>query len=97
VCDRPAAAVVPGGLRTGESLICPRCIEVAENDSDTAVLDADAIAAAYRLTDTELTSEEAYEQALADDVEWELLPDGTPTRGTGNTRRGGRAWVVGRP
>jgi len=95
VCDRPAAAVVPGGLRTGESLICPRCIEVAENDSDTAVLDADAIAAAYRLTEDELTSEEAYEQALADDVEWELLPDGTPTRTTGSTRRGGRAW--GRP
>jgi len=72
-------------------------MEVAANDSDadTAVLDADDIAAAYRLTDTELTSEEAYEQALADDVEWELLPDGTPTRSTGNTRRGGRAW--GRP
>ncbi len=97
VCGRPAAAVVGGGLRAGEALICPRCVEVAENDSDTdtAVLDADDIAAAYRLTDTELTSEEAYEQALADDVEWELLPDGTPTRGTGNTRRGGRAW--GRP
>ena len=99
VCGRPAAAVVPGGLRAGESLICPRCVEVADDDTDTdtdtAVLDADDIAAAYRLTDTELTSEEAYEQALRDDFEWDLLPDGTPTRGTGNTRRGGRAW--GRP
>ena len=95
VCGRPAAAVVVGGLRAGESLICPRCVEVADNDSDTAVLDADDIAAAYRLTEDELTSEEAYEQALADDVDWELLPDGTPTRAADRARRGGRAW--GRP
>ena len=99
VCGRPAAAIVPGGLRAGETLICPSCVEVADDDSDTstdtAVLDADDIAAAYRLTDTELTSEEAYEQALADDVDWELLPDGTPTRTTDRARRGGRAW--GRP
>ena len=97
VCGRPAAAVVGGGLRAGEALICPRCVEVAENDSDTdtAVLDADDIAAAYRLTDTELTSEEAYEQALRDDFEWDLLPDGTLARGTGSTGRTGRAW--GRP
>ena len=93
VCGRPAASVVGGGLRPGESLVCPRCVEVAANDSGTAVLDADDIAAAYRLTEDEVTSEEAYEQALADDVEWELLPDGTPTRSTGNTRRGGRAWA----
>jgi len=79
-------------------------VEVAENDTDTdtAVLDADDIAAAYRLTDTEPTSEEAYEQALGDDVEWELLGDGTLTRATDDPTRGrawgrdqGRAW--GRP
>ena len=35
------------------------------------------------------------EQALDAEVEWGLLGDGTLTRGTGNTRRGGRAW--GRP
>jgi len=97
VCGRPAAAVVPGGLRAGETLICPRCVEVAENDSDTdtAVLDADDIEAAYRLTEDELTSEEEYEQALDADVEWELLADGTPIRTTDRARRGGRAW--GRP
>ena len=97
VCGRPAAAVVPGGLRAGETLICPRCVEVTDDDTDTdmAVLDADDIEAAYRLTDTELTSEEAYEQALDAEVEWGLLGDGTLTRGTGNSRRGGRAW--GRP
>jgi len=87
VCGRPAAAVVPGGLRAGETLICVRCVDqVADDDTDTdtdtAVLDADDISAAYRLTDTELTSEEAYEQALADDVDWELLADGTLTRGS---------------
>jgi len=86
---------VPGGLRAGETLICPRCVEVADDDTATAVLDADDIAAAYRLTDTELTSEEAYEQALADDVDWELLADGTLARTADRARRGGRAW--GRP
>jgi len=93
VCGRPAAAVVPGGLRAGETLICPRCVEVADDDTDTdtAVLDADDIEAAYRLTEDELTSEEEYEQALDADVEWDLLGDGTLTRGTGSTRRGGRA------
>ena len=92
MCGWPAAAVVPGGLRAGESLICPRCVEVADDHTatDTATISAGDLAEL-----DELTSEEAYEQALADDVEWELLPDGTPTRGTGNTRRGGRAW--GRP
>ena len=74
-------------------------MEVADDDTDTstdtAVLDADDIAAAYRLTDTELTSEEEYEQALGADVEWDLLSDGTLTRGTGSTGRTGRAW--GRP
>ncbi len=88
VCGRPAAAVVPGGLRAGETLICPRCVEVADDDTstdtstDTAVLDADDIAAAYRLTedDAELTSEEEYDEALGADVEWDLLADGTLTR-----------------
>ncbi len=100
VCGRPAAAVVPGGLRAGETLICVRCVDqVADDDTDTdtdtAVLDADDIAAAYRLTDTELTSEEEYEQALGADVEWEMLADGTLARTADRARRGGRAW--GRP
>ena len=56
------------------------------------MLDADDIAAAYRLTEDELTSEEEYEQALRDEVEWDLLGDGTLARDTGSTRRGGRAW-----
>ena len=92
VCGRPAAAVVPGGLRAGGTLICPRCLEVADDHTATAVLDADDIAAAYRLTEDELTSEEEYEQALDAEVEWDLLADGTLTRSTGSTRRGGRAW-----
>ena len=82
VCGRPAAAVVPGGLRAGESMICPRCVEVADNDTATAVLDADDIAAAYRLTDAELTSEEEYDAALDAEVEWHLESDGTLARGS---------------
>jgi len=70
VCGRPAAAVVGGGLRAGESLICPRCVEVAETDTDTAVLDADDIAAAYRLTEDELTSEQEYAEALDAEVRY---------------------------
>jgi len=82
VCGRPAAAIVPGGLRAGETLICPRCVEVAEIDSDTAVLDADDIAAAYRLTNVERTAEEEYDAALDAEVEWHLESDGTLARGS---------------
>ena len=95
VCGRPAAAVVPGGLRAGESLICPRCVEVADNDADTdtAVLDADDIAAAYRLTEDELTSEEEYAAAMDNEQEWHLLDDGCLARGPRTEPRG----RVGRP
>jgi len=72
--------VVPGGLRAGESLICPRCVEVADDDTDTAVLDADDIAAAYRLTEDELTSEEEYAAAMDNEQEWHLLDDGCLAR-----------------
>jgi len=82
MCGRPAAAVAPGGLRAGESLICSRCVEVADNDTATAVLDADDIAAAYRLTEDELTSEEEYDAALDAEVEWHLESDGTLARGS---------------
>ena len=41
VCGRPAAAVVPGGLRPGEMLICTRCVEVADDHhTDTATISA---------------------------------------------------------
>ena len=92
VCGWPAAAVVPGGLRAGESLICPRCVEVADDHTatDTATISAGDLAELDKLT-----SEEAFEQALGADVEWDLLADGTLTRGTVSTGRGGRAW--GRP
>ena len=92
VCGRPAAAVVPGGLRAGETLICPRCVEVADNHTDP---DTDTISAGDLAELAELTSEEEYAAALSADVEWQLLADGTLARGTGSTGRGGRAW--GRP
>ncbi len=97
MCGRPAAAVVPGGLRAGESMICPRCVEVADDhtDTDTARITAADLAALDELGEDELTSEEAYEQALDAEVAWDLLADGTLARGTDRTRRGGRAW--GRP
>jgi len=88
VCGRPAAAIVPGGLRTGETLICPRCVEVADDHTatDTATITAGDLAEL-----DELTSEEAFEQALGAEVEWDLEPDGVTTRAARGPRRG-RAW-----
>ena len=58
VCARPAA-VVSGGLRAGERLICRHCVEEAAEGAttDTATIDADDLADAYQgLADVELTS-----------------------------------------
>jgi len=99
VCERPAAVVVPGGLRRGERLICPRCVE---EGTDTATIDADDLIDAYQLTDPELTSEQEYDEALDNEVRYQMEPDGTLTRATDDPTRGrawgrdqGRAW--GRP
>ncbi len=73
-------------------MICPRCVEVADDHTgtDTATISAGDLAEL-----DELTSEEEYEQALGAEVEWDLLADGTLTRGTDQAHRGGRVW--GRP
>ena len=47
-----------------------------DKDEDATVLALDR----YADMGEEITSEEAYEQALVDDVDWELDLDGTPTR-----------------
>ena len=96
VCGRPAAAVVPGGLRTGETLICPRCVEVADDHTgtDTATISAGDLAELDELGEDELTSEQAYAQALGVEVEWDLGPDGTLARGPRDPWGGNRgaAW-----
>ena len=98
VCGRAAGAVVPGGLRRGESLICRTCIEEATEGTDTTVatvaIDGDDVAAAYRGLAEELTSEEEFAEALDNEVRWDMEPDGTITRATDDPTRG-RAW--GRP
>jgi hypothetical protein len=76
-------------------MICPRCVEVADDHTDTATISAGDLAELDELGEDELTSEEEYEQALDAEVAWDLLADGTLARGTDRTRRGGRAW--GRP
>ena len=97
VCARPAA-VVSGGLRAGERLICRHCVEEAAEgattDADTSVLSADNLVDAYRLTDVKLTSEEEYAEALDTEQEWHLLGDGTLARGSRNPWGGdrGAAW-----
>jgi len=94
LCGRPAAAVVGGGLRAGESLICPRCVEVADDHTATATISAGDLAALDELGEDELTSEQAYAQALGVEVEWDLGPDGTLARGPRDPWGGNRgaAW-----
>jgi hypothetical protein len=41
ICGRLAAAIVPGGLRPGEALICPRCVEAAGEHIDPATISAE--------------------------------------------------------
>jgi len=80
MCGRPAAAVVPGGLRAGERLICGKCVEVAsEHTGDTTEISAEDLAEMDTLTGPELTSEEEYAQALDAEQRYELEPAGTLT------------------
>jgi len=79
VCGRPAAAVVPGGLRAGESMICPRCVGVADDHTDTATISAADLAELDELDDVELTSEEEYEQALAAEGDWRTCSRTAPS------------------
>ncbi len=105
-CDRPTGVLVPGELRRGEKLIYGWCVEEAgestdtATDADTSVISADDLIDAYR--GLELTAEEEYDEALDNEVRYQLEPDGTlalatddPTRGRAWGRNPGRAW--GRP
>jgi len=94
VCNRPAAAVVPGGLREGEQLICQRCIEVAGETAEgaTATLTPEALAEMDH-AGPELTSEEEYAQALDAEQRWQLTADGELTEETADDPARGRAWT----
>lgn len=81
LCGHGAGAILPGGLRHGETLICDRCITAARAaatpDGDTdGLLTPDDLAAA-----DDLTAEQAYEQAIGDEIEHHLNADGTLARG----------------
>jgi len=94
VCRRPAAAVVPGGLRAGEQLICARCVEtVGETaEGDTATITPEALAELDQ-AGPELTSEEEYAEALAAEQRWELTVDGELTEEADDAPARGRAWT----
>jgi len=79
VCGRPAAAVVPGGLRAGESMICPRCVEVADDHTDTATISAGDLAELDELGEDELTSEQEYAQALGAEGDWRTCSQSAPS------------------
>ena len=82
MCGRPAAAVVvPGGLRAGESLICPRCVEVADDHTatDTATISAGDLAELDELGEDELTSEQEYAQALGAEGDWRTCSQTAPS------------------
>jgi len=90
VCGRPAAAVVPGGLRTGEQLICQRCVEVAGETAEGATT---KISVARLAEAGRITTEDAYAEALAAEQLWELESDGTLTEATDDDPARGRAWT----
>jgi hypothetical protein len=96
---RPAAALVGGGLKPTEALICAECVRAMRSalDAHVATISPEELDEA-----AEVTSEEAYEQALSDEILWDLEPDGTlveasddPLRGRAWGRDARRAW--GRP
>lgn len=67
ICGHGGGAILPGRLRAGESLICPRCITEARGaiDGDTdGELTPDDVAAADRLDEPELTAEQEYQRAI---------------------------------
>jgi hypothetical protein len=69
----PAAALVNGGLRDGEQLICTSCVQVMHDalDQHTATISADELDEAAAIT-----SEDAYAAALDEQREWHLDGDG---------------------
>jgi len=86
----------PGRHKTGEpddvevktTITAAALAEAAGLDPDAIgpADDDDAVTLAlnhYAGMADEITSEEAYEQALADEIDWELLPDGTLERADG--------------
>ena len=92
VCQKPAAALVGGGLRPGEALVCADCVGVMTSalDEHVATIDlADLDEAA------ELTTEQAYDQALDEEIDWAMQPDGSLVRANQDPARRGRAWSPG--
>jgi len=78
VCGRPAAALVSGGLRADERLICGQCLAVMDDarDARLATIGPDELDEAAAVT-----AEDAYLAALADEQEWHIRADGTLSRG----------------
>ena len=94
MCGRPAAAVVPGGLRAGESLICGKCVEVAGEAAEgaTATITPEDLAELDHVG-PELTSEAEYAEALAAEQRWQLTADGEITEEAADDPARGRAWT----
>lgn len=78
ICGHGGGAILPGGLRAGESLTCPRCITAArgaiDGDTDGELTPGDLDAA------DNVTAEQVYEQAITDEQEWHLEPGGALAR-----------------
>lgn len=92
VCGHTAGAILPGGLRPTESLICYRCI-AAGRAATSPDGDLDGHLDPTELDDAEsITAEEGYAGALADDVRWRVEPDGNLVRDE-DAERQGRAWT----
>ena len=91
-CRLPAAALVPGPLRNGEAVICARCIDATTDglDEHLATIDPTDLDAA-----AELTPEEEFDRALADEQAWSMLPDGLLVETDKDPQQRGLAWPSG--
>ena len=88
-CRRPAAALIGGGLMPDEALICDEYVSAMTSalDEHVATIDPADLAEA-----AELTTEQEYERAMADEQEWAMLPDGELVPAESDPQRDGLAW-----
>lgn len=95
-----AAGLVAGGLRSGEAVVCAACVATMTGTLDERVarLDPDELAAAEAVgAGPELTPEQEFERAIADQQDWSMLPDGTLVEADQDPTRDGLAWLSTRP
>ena len=93
ICTKPAAAA-EGTLSSSARLICTSCLEVLDGLAvDAGVITREQLDEAGALDEAdELTPEEEFERAMADEQDWAALPDGTLVQAEQDPQRDRLAW-----